>query len=127
VLVIQRIAASLLLLLTGQVIAHHAEAEYDRTRTLSVSGTVKAFLWANPHTLILLEVTDSSGRTDVDVFEGGSVIVMRRTGWARDSLKVGDKVAITFHPRRDNKRGGMFLTASGTDGRVLGWRPATDP
>jgi Family of unknown function (DUF6152) len=123
---ILRIATSLVILLTGQAIAHHAEALYDRGRTLSVSGTVKAFLWANPHTLIYLEVSDSSGRSDVDVFEGGSVIVMRRSGWARDSLKVRDKVAITFHPRRDNKRGGMFLTASRTDGSVLGWRPATE-
>ena len=124
---IRRIAASLLILWTGQAIAHHAEALYDRSRTLSVSGTVKAFLWANPHALIFLEVSDSSGRADVDVFEGGSVIVMRRTGWARDTLKVGDKVTITFHPRRDNKRCGMFLTALRTDGKVLEWRQATDP
>jgi Family of unknown function (DUF6152) len=124
---ISSIAASAAILLAGLAIAHHAEAVYDRSRTLSLSGTVKAFLWANPHTLLLLEASDPSGRTDVDVFEGGSVVVMRRSGWARDSLKVGDKVTIAFHPRRDNKRGGMFITVSRTDGEVLGWRSVTDP
>jgi len=118
---------SVWILWAAQAVAHHAEAVYDRAQTLSVSGTVKIFLWANPHTLIYLEVTDSNGRTDVDVFEGGSVAVMQRSGWARDSLKVGDKLTIRYHPRRDTRHGGQLLTAARMDGTTLGWRPAMEP
>jgi hypothetical protein len=120
-------ALALLLLCGSRVLAHHAEAVFDRSQVLSVTGTVKGFLWANPHTLIYLEVADSSGRTDVNVFEGGSAVVMRRYGWSRDSLKVGDKLSISYHPRRDRKPGGLLITATLADGKKLGWQPVTTP
>jgi hypothetical protein len=92
-----------------------------------VIGTVKEFLWANPHTLIYLEVPGISGKSDVLAFEGGSAGIMRRNGWSRRSVKVGDKLTIEFHPRRDKKPGGMLITATLTDGTKLGWQPATTP
>ena len=121
------VALTLGLLSGTRVLAHHAEAVYDHSRALSVTGTVKEFLWANPHALIYLEITDARGRTDVSVFEGGSAIVMTRNGWSRDSLKVGDKLAIDYYPRRDKKPGGMLVTATLADGTKLGWRPPTTP
>jgi hypothetical protein len=117
-------ALALTLLLVDHAVAHHAEAMFDHSRTLSVTGTVKEYLWANPHVLIYLEITDARGRSDVSVFEGGSAIVMKRNGWTRDSLSVGDKLAISYSPRRDGKPGGMLLTATLSDGKTLGWRPA---
>ena len=115
------------LLYAGQAVAHHAEAVFDQRQILSVTGTVKAFVWANPHSLIYLEVTGASGQTDVNVFEGGSAVVMKRNGWSRGSLKVGDKLAVDFHPRIDKKPGGQFVTATLTDGTKLAWRPVTTP
>lgn len=115
------------MLFAGAAVAHHADTAWDHSRTLSVTGTVKSFLWANPHTRIYLEVTDSRGRTDLDSFEGGSVRAMRRNGWSRDALTVGDKIGISFHPRRDNPHDGMLIVATMADGRKLGWLPASAP
>lgn len=114
-------------LLSTPVMAHHAEALFDRSQTQSTTGTVAEFLWANPHTNIYLEVTGADGRSSVAVFEGGSAIAMRRAGWTRATLAVGDKVALSFYPRRDVKPGGQLISATLADGRVLLWRPPGTP
>ena len=113
------------LLCMGQVEAHHGEAIFDYRQRQSVSGTVKTFLWANPHVLVYLEIADAGGNADVSAFEAGSVSVMQRHGWSRQSLVVGDKLAITYHPRHDKKPGGMLISAMLADGRVLAWQPPT--
>jgi hypothetical protein len=116
-------AFAVMLLHMECAVAHHAEATFDHGRVLSVAGTIKEFLLANPHTLIYLEVTDSSGKTDLAVFQGGSAIVMTRNGWSRNSLMVGEKIHIDYYPRRDKKPGGMLITATRENGEKLTWRP----
>lgn len=111
-----------MLLYTSYVTAHHAEAAFDQNKLASVPGTVKEFLWANPHALVYLEVIGPSGRIDVNVFEGGSVQAMRRKGWSDASLKSGDKVTIDYHPRRDKAPGGMLVAATLADGKKLTWQ-----
>ena len=116
-------AIAVVFLHVGHAVAHHAEATFDHSKILFVTGTIREFLLANPHTLIYLGVTDSSGRTDVIVFQGGPAVVMTRNGWSRDSLKVGDKVRIDYTPRRDQKPGGMVITATRDGGEKFTWRP----
>jgi hypothetical protein len=115
---------ALLLLYTTHVAAHHAEASFDHQKLASVPGTVKEFLWANPHALIYLEVTEPNGQIDVNIFEGGSVTVMRRYGWSAGSLKPGDRVTIDYYPRRDKRPGGMLVGATLSDGKKLTWQPS---
>lgn len=115
-------ALALMLLYTTHATAHHADAVFDQKKLASVPGTVKAFLWANPHALVYVEVTGPGGQIDVDVFEGGSVTVMGRYGWSMGSLKPGDKVTIDYHPRRDKKPGGMLVAATLANGKRLTWQ-----
>jgi len=119
---IRRVLAAMLLCM-GQVEAHHGEALFDYRQTQSVTGTVKTYLWANPHVRVSLEIADARGHTDVSAFEAGSVSVMQRSGWSRQSLVIGEKLAITYHPRNDKKPGGMLISAMLADGRLLGWQP----
>jgi len=114
-------------LFATRALAHHAEAMFDRSALLSSSGTVKEFLWANPHTLIYLAVSDASGAPHVVVFECGSASVMKRDGWSRDTIKVGEKLTVSYYPRRDLKPGGMLATATFADGTKLGWRTMGTP
>ena len=122
-----RTAFALTALLAASASAHHAESAYDHSKVSSASGTVKEFLWANPHVLVYLEVADDRGHTDVDAFECGSAITMIRNGWSRKSLRVGDKLVVTYYPRRDARPGGMLLTATDARGRTLVWQTATTP
>ena len=41
--------------------AHHSMAGFDRTKTVTLVGTVKQFKWANPHSWIDMEVPDGKG------------------------------------------------------------------
>ena len=52
--------------------AHHSAARFDLTiRDRTVTGIVKEFRAANPHTRIVLEVTDQKGTRDIE-YEGHS-------------------------------------------------------
>lgn len=116
-------ALALTVLCARQAVGHHAEGEFAHNRLTSAVGTVKEYLWVNPHALIYLQVTSASGRTEVTIFEGGSVKLMKRAGWTSNSLKPGDKVTVDYHPRRDKRPGGMFVTATLADGQKLTWQP----
>jgi hypothetical protein len=114
-------------LLDSPVQAHHAGALFDHSQTLAANGNVREYLWANPHTNIYLEVADGAGRSDLLIFEGGPAIAMRRSGWAQDTLKVGDKINIRYYPRRDLKPGGQLVSATLADGRTLNLRLGSAP
>jgi hypothetical protein len=117
----------LALLFSTPLMAHHAEALFDHSQTQSVTGTVTEYLWANPHTNIFLEVTDAAGRSSVAMFEGGSAIAMRRAGWTRQTMSVGDKLTVSYYPRHDRKSGGQLIGATLADGRIVRWQPAGTP
>src|SRR5688572_24258769 len=111
-------------------VAHHSGAGVDRTRTVTVSGLVKEFRWTNPHSWIDLEVTDANGTTAVWSVEMNPPPFLVRAGWKSTSLKPGDKVSVTLNPIRSGEPGGIFVSVTLPDGRVLGGRaggPAAAP
>ena len=103
--------------------AHHSMAGFDRTKTISVTGTVKEFKWANPHSWIELEVPDGKGGvTDWNV-EMTSPAVLIRAGWKSNVMKPGDKVTVMAHPQQTGEPGGIFVSVTLSDGRTLTDRP----
>jgi hypothetical protein len=95
--------------------AHHSGASYDFKQIRQVSGTVKDVRVINPHMSITLAVTDTKGTRDV-AFEGHSVNNFYRVGWRPGMIKVGDRIKVTFAPRKDGADGGFvtgFITAQG--------------
>jgi hypothetical protein len=74
---------------------HSIDAEFDRNKPVTVTGTVTKIDWLNPHIWIYLDVKDASGKVVKWQFEGGPPNALRRSGWTRTSLKEGDKVTIT--------------------------------
>ena len=51
------------LALTGSLYGHHAAAGIDRSKTVSIEGTVKRFNWANPHSYLEIEVPNAKEGT----------------------------------------------------------------
>jgi hypothetical protein len=89
------------------VYAHHSFAVYDRTKTLTLKGTVKTFQWTNPHCVIWVQVQpDGGGEPQEWSFETTSPGVLTRSGWTRNSVKPGDRVSVEFSPLRDGSHGG---------------------
>jgi hypothetical protein len=96
--------------------AHHSAAQFDLTiRDNLVEGIVKLFEAANPHTRIVLEVTDEKGTRDIE-FEGHSRNNYYRSGLRPDLVHVGDKVTLVAAPMRDGSDGGYALGVILEDG-----------
>jgi hypothetical protein len=98
-------------------------AGFDRTKTITVVGTVKQFKWANPHSWIEMEITNDKG-TSVWNVEMTSPGGLARAGWKSNTVKFGDKVTITGHPLLSGEPGLLFVSVTLPDGRTLTDRSA---
>jgi hypothetical protein len=108
--------AGLISLVCGSVHAHHSAAQFDLTiRDNEVEGIIKVFEPANPHTRIVLEITDENGTRDVE-FEGHSRNNYYRSGLRPGMVNVGDKVTLIAAPMRDGSDGGYVLGVRLEDG-----------
>jgi len=76
--------------------AHHSfAAEFDRNKSVTLTGTVTKVEWANPHARFYIDVKDASGKVNNWDFELSSPNGLMRRGWTRNSLKLGDTVTVT--------------------------------
>jgi hypothetical protein len=115
------------LCLAGVAFAHHSMAGFERTKTITLVGTVKQFKWANPHSWIEMEVPNDKGGMTVWNVEMTAPGVLVRAGWKSTSLKPGDKVTISGRPLLTGEPGALFVSVTLADGRTLTDRPATQP
>lgn len=110
------VLGALALALPGAASAHHSAARFDLTiRDNYVTGIVKEWHAANPHTKIVLEITDEKGTRDVE-FEGHSLNNYFRSGWREGIIKVGDKITLQAAPTKDGSDGGYALGVTAADG-----------
>jgi hypothetical protein len=71
--------------------AHHAWP-IDRSKEVTVKGTVTSFNWSNPHVMIDLEVKTDAGKIEKWNIGGPSTERMTGNGWDRNTLKPGDVI-----------------------------------
>ncbi len=64
---------------------------FDRAKTITITGTVKQFKWANPHSWIEVEVVNSKGAAETWNLEMTAPGILARAGWKSTMLKAGDK------------------------------------
>ena len=104
----------------GPAFAHHSAIAFDFQKWVTVEGTVKKFEVVNPHAEIVLTVTDAKGTRDI-AFEGHSRNNFYRAGWRPESVKLGDKIKITFAVRKDGTEGGYVNSFMTADGKNIGF------
>ena len=75
----------------GPSFAHHAWP-VDRSKEVTVKGTVTGFNWTNPHVMIDLEVKNESGKAEKWSVGGPSTDRMAGNGWDKNTLKPGDVI-----------------------------------
>jgi hypothetical protein len=92
-----------LILASSPVFAHHSTAEYDMTASTSVRGTVTKFEWTNPHAYITIAAKDDKGNVVEWSGELGSLGMLARVNWKRDTVKPGDEITIYGNRARDGK------------------------
>jgi len=89
------ITLGLLLALGMPAMAHHSfEAEYDGSRTVTLTGIVTKVDWVNPHAYIFVTTKDDAGAPKEMRIELGPPYALVRGGWKKDTVKIGDKITV---------------------------------
>jgi len=108
-----------LLLISVPLWAHHGATEYDMTKIVTLSGTVKELQFVNPHTLLSFTVKDDSGKAIEWQGELPSPNLLSRRGWSRSTLKPGDQVTIIGAPAKNGEKGMQVKKLVFPDGHEL--------
>jgi hypothetical protein len=81
--------------------AHHAfYSVYDRDKVIKIEGTLKEFIWRNPHSFVRVEAPDDKGEIQSWVIEWAAPAQLSEKGVSSATLRPGDKVVVTGHPGR---------------------------
>lgn len=118
-----RLLALALIFAAGQAAAHHSFAVFfDGDKVASVTGKVTEFKFANPHGVIALDVKGKPWKAETN-----APVILRRLGWSKDSLHVGDTITIEGWMARDGKNYMRMRKVTRADGTTVGKPITFDP
>ena len=125
--------AGIAVLLAGvpAAFAHHSfAAEFDASKPMKLTGLVTKIEWQNPHTFFYIDVTDAAGGKVTNwAIELGSPNGLMRSGWTRNTLKIGDIVSVEGSLARSGEPLGnarlVILTSTGQ--KLFGASSQTTP
>jgi hypothetical protein len=101
------------------LLAHHGNAVYDDTKTITLKGTVTQWAWSNPHCILHLDVTDDSGQVVPWIVETENPTSMFNIGWTKTSMKPGDQVTVTAMQVKNGKPIGRIVDVLLPSGQKL--------
>lgn len=98
--------------------AHHSfQAEYDRDKSVTITGTVTELEWTNPHARLYVDEVDDNGDVVHWDLELGPPTALMRLGWRRDSLQPGTIVTVSGFLSRTEAHVANARTVKLADGR----------
>jgi hypothetical protein len=102
--------------------AHHSfSAEYDSKKQVELKGIVTKVEWMNPHVYFYLDVTDEAGNINNWSLEMGPPNGLERSGWTRNTMKVGDEVIVEGTLAKDgSKQANARSVTMASTGKKLG-------
>jgi len=102
------------------VAAHHSfAAEYDSSKTITVTGEVVRLEWTNPHARVVVDGPDEKGLKKEWDFELGPPTTLMRRGWNRNSLKPGNIITVEGFRSKDEPSTANARTVKLSDGRQV--------
>ena len=101
-------------------LAHHSfAAEFDVSKPITLKGKFVRMDWVNPHSHILLDVTDADGKVVTWSFEALPPNVLFRQGWRKDVLKPGEEIEVEGFQAKDGSANAWSRSVKTADGRRL--------
>jgi hypothetical protein len=111
----------------GQVFAHHSfSATYDSDNIVEIEGTVKEFVWRNPHSFMRIDVTDEKGEVKTWALEWGSTNDLTQAKITRTTLRPGDKLVVTGEAPRDESSLRLLISSVSRPSDGFLWRGRVD-
>ncbi len=80
--------------------AHHSLSGYDQGRNVSADGVVEEFQFVNPHPVLMIGVTSTSGVRQIWRLEMDNLHELDEIGISRTTFKPGDRVTVSGNPDR---------------------------
>ena len=108
--------ATLLLLASVPVVAHHAfSAEFDAKKPVTLEGTVTKVEWINPHSWFHIDVKKPDGSVEKWMVEAGNPSNLFRRGFSKDIIKPGMLIVVDGYQEKDgtHRANGRNLTLPG--------------
>lgn len=106
-------------IVSAPVLAHHGNAAYDMSKTVTYKATITKYDYTNPHTTIYFDVTDDKGNAEHWVAETTNPAMLNRVGWSRDTLKPGDQVTVVANPNKVGAKVVFLQKVVFADGKEL--------
>lgn len=91
--------------------AHHSHAMFDTSKTETITGTVKAFAFANPHLYLTMMAADNSGKIIQYAVEMSTTGNMANQGVGPETFKPGDNITVHVSPLKSGRPGGSYTGA----------------
>lgn len=110
-------------LMSVPVVAHHTGSFLYADKTVTLKGTVKAWLWSNPHCVLTLDVTGEDGQVVLWRAETQAPNTIYLEGYRSKSFKAGDELTVTLRVAANGGPYGQLLQAVLPDGTKLGNLP----
>ena len=101
------------------LLAHHSFAMFDTAKRVTMTGTVTAFEWTNPHAYIYLEVKGDDGKVVEWEVEMMSLNHLKSYGWSRSTVKEGDVISCTGGAAKSGAPAMLSSLIKLGDGRMI--------
>jgi hypothetical protein len=103
-------AAAIALAVAVPAMAHHSfNTFFDMSRTIAIEGVVTSFRLVSPHSEMLVDVPDASGKPVTwRITARTGAVNAKREGWKAEDF-IGKKVKVEGNPSR--REGGTAMTA----------------
>lgn len=123
------VCATAILLASTSLEAHHSSVMFEEKKEVTLEGVVKEFQYTNPHSWLLVDVTNKDGSVTTWGFEAEGPSTLLRNGVRPADFRFGTKLTITGRPMKDGRPGALWLKAVRADGVEFypgGRRPSAD-
>jgi hypothetical protein len=126
------VLAALLMAAAAHVAAHHEIlAKFDDHKPVTLNGVVTLVDWRNPHVHVFMNVTDAKGAVANWAIELESPIDLQHSGWARDTLRPGDKIRVDGIAARNGSHqawgNAVVVRATGKNVYTVSFTPPAPP
>jgi hypothetical protein len=100
VVLFARVSLAVFLAFAVSAMAHHSiNAEYDFSKTITLSGRIAKVGWQDPHVWIYIDAKDpADGKTVQWAFETAPALCMEKAGIAAESFAFGSAVTVRNAP-----------------------------
>jgi hypothetical protein len=108
------------LLISVPLSAHHGGTNLYIDKPVTVKGTVKSWLWSNPHCLLTLDAKGQDGQDVEWILETQAPSSIYPSGYRKDTFKTGDQVTVTVQPAKNGRPYGRLSSVVLADGTKIG-------